>query len=110
MTVVQDEVELKFDDGQSLNVSMWFLSAMSPVFETMLQSDFKESNDRCISMSGKEYEPFLDILLHLHPRIRKDLSGTYSFISYFYIYIRELGRVSRVHTALYLTFIFTSKN
>ena len=105
MTVVQDEVELKFDDRQSLYVSMWFLSAMSPVFEAMLQSDFKESNDRCISMSGKEYEPFLDILLHLHPRIRKDLSGTY-----YYIYIQELGRTFQVHTALYLTSTFASKN
>ena len=79
VTVVQDEVELKFDDGQSLYVSMCFLSAMSPVFEAMLQSDFKESNDRCISMSGKEYDPFLDILIHLHPRTRKDLSGTVTF-------------------------------
>ena len=110
MTVVQDEVELKFDDGQSLYVSMWFLSAMSPVLEAMLQSDFKESNDRCISMSGKEYDPLLDILLHLHPRIRKDLSGTYRFISNFYICIQELGRTSQVHTALYLTSTFTSKN
>ena len=77
---MEDEVELKFDNGKSLYVSKWLLSAMSPVFERMFKSDFKESNDRCISMSGKEYDPFLDMLLHLHPRIRKKYSGTLCLI------------------------------
>ena len=68
-----DEIELKFDDGKSLFVSENFLSLASPVFERMFKSDFKEKNFRCITMTGKDYSVFLEMLLHMHPRIRKKL-------------------------------------
>ena len=68
-----DEIELKFDDGKSLFVSENFLAFASPVFERMFRSDFKEKNSRCIIMTGKDYSAFLEMLLHMHPRIRKKL-------------------------------------
>ena len=88
--VEEDEVELKFDNGKSLYVSKGLLSAMSPVFERMFKSNFKEKNERCISICGKEYDAFLDMLLYLHPRIRKDLSGKRCLKSYFYLSYRSL--------------------
>ena len=83
--VEEDEVELKFDNGKSLYVSKWLLSVMSPVFDKMFKSEFKERNARCIKMSGKEYEPFLNMLLHIHPRIKKDFYGTHCLIFYLYL-------------------------
>ena len=68
-----DEIELKFDDGKSLFVSENFLSLASPVFERMFKSDFKEKNSRCITMTGKDYSVFLEMLLIMHPRIGKKL-------------------------------------
>ena len=82
VAVDEDEVKLKFDDGRSLYVSKWFLSATSPVFERMFKSGFKESNDYSISMSGKECDPFLNMLLNLHPRIQKELPGNRFFVFY----------------------------
>ena len=70
-----DEIELKFDDGKSLFVSENFLAIASPVFEKMFKSDFKEKNSRCVTMTGKDYSAFLEMLLHMHPRIRKKLSA-----------------------------------
>lgn len=70
-----DEVELKFDTGESLFVSKSFLSHASPVFKRMFQSQFKESSSECAKLTGKKYDAFLDMMLFLHPRIQKPISG-----------------------------------
>lgn len=70
-----DEIELKFDKGESLFISKSFLSYASPVFKRMFQSQFKESSSKCVKLTGKNYNVFLDMLLNMHPRIGKPISG-----------------------------------
>ena len=77
-----DEVELKFDTGESLFVSKTFLSHVSPVFKRMFQSQSKESSSECAKLTGKKYDAFLDMMLFLHPRIQKPISGNYDQLFY----------------------------
>ena len=71
------EIELKFDDGQSLYASKGFLACMSPVFDRMFRSECKEVTDNCVEMKGKDREFFKKILLRLHPRSQKPLTRMY---------------------------------
>ena len=71
-----DDVELKFDDGRSLFVSKTFLMYASPVFELMFQSNFRERQSNSITLQGKSYNTFLQMLLHIHPRTMKKITGT----------------------------------
>lgn len=72
---VPDEVELKFDNGKSLFVSKSFLMYASPVFDRMLRSDFKEKRENLVRLCDKDFDVFHDMLLHMHPGIRKPVKG-----------------------------------
>ena len=71
-----DEIELQFDDNQSLYVSKAFLSYASPFFEKMFEADFKEKQATRIPLSGKSYDTFLEMLLFLHPRIQRPITDS----------------------------------
>ncbi|KAL5008202.1 hypothetical protein ScPMuIL_013783 [Solemya velum] len=47
---------------------------MSPVFERMFNSDFKEKDANEIKLPGKSFELMQMLLLVAHPRIQKDLT------------------------------------
>ena len=74
-----DEIELQFDNDQSLFVSKGFLMYSSPVFDRMLKSEFREKQNNLIKMVGKDFEQFQDLLLHLHPGRRKSITGEVYF-------------------------------
>ena len=80
-----DEIELKFDDGQSLYTSKGFLACVSPVFDRMFRTECKEVMDNCIEMKGKDREMFKKILLRLHPNSQKPLAGMYAELSKSYL-------------------------
>ena len=73
-----DEVELQFDNGQSLFVSKGFLMYTSPVFDRMLKSEFREKHTNAIKMVGKDFGQVQDLMLHLHPGRRKSITGEWS--------------------------------
>ena len=78
-----DEVQLQFDDGKTLFVSKSFLSHASPVFERMFKVDLKEKETGFVKLTDKDSGAFLALLLFLHPRIQRQLSGKIvSFISF----------------------------
>ena len=70
-------MELVFDKGKSLFVSKSFLGYSSPVFERMFQPGFRESDSKSVELKEKSYEDFIEMLLFLHPRIQKRISGQY---------------------------------
>ena len=72
-----DEIELKFDDGQSIYVSKGFLSYMSPVFQGMFRSECKEVTNNCVELKGKDREVFKKILLRMDPRSGKSFKSKY---------------------------------
>ena len=76
-----DEVELKFDDGQSLYPSKALLAQASPVFEKQFQTDVSDNDRSVIELKRKDYDAFLVLLLNLHPRIQKPISGLSDNIS-----------------------------
>ena len=89
-----DEIELKFDTGESLFISKSFISYASPVFKRMFQSQFKESSSKCVKLTGKKYNVFLDMLLNMHPRIGKPISGNYQIIGVpFTVILRQMRPV-----------------
>ena len=75
-----DEVEITFNEGKSLFVSKAFLSYSSPKFARMFQSGFFETESNTIDLTEKSYEAFLEMLLFLHPRVQKEISGQYKLV------------------------------
>lgn len=69
-----DEIELQFDNGKSLFVSKGFLMYASPVFDRMLKSEFKEKQNNIVTLKGKNFDVFKEMLLHMHPGIRKPIT------------------------------------
>lgn len=84
-----DEIELKFDDGQSLFPSQSFLTQASPIFEELFRFEHKGTRRKCIELKGKNYKAFLDMLLNLHPRIQKPLPDTAITCRNIYEYAQE---------------------
>ena len=77
-----DEVILTFDNtDKQLFVSRNFLSLVSPVFRTMFTSDFIEKSTGVVEMKDKEYVDFLELLLIIHPCVKKPITGK-SFFRY----------------------------
>ncbi|XP_045206742.2 uncharacterized protein LOC123558983 [Mercenaria mercenaria] len=66
-----DEIVLNFDKGNKLYVSESLLRYASPVFETMFEQKFKESETREIEMNEEDYNDFFELLLNLHPGKQK---------------------------------------
>ncbi|XP_060558119.1 BTB and MATH domain-containing protein 38-like [Ruditapes philippinarum] len=69
-----DEIEFVFDDERSLYVSQNFLKYVSPVFKAMFEHDFKEKENKSVTMTGKKYEDVLEFLLCLHPNMQKSVT------------------------------------
>ena len=70
-----DEIELKFDRGQSIFPSKAFLAQASPVLGELFKSGNKKSGRQCLEVKGKNYKAFCYMLLNVHPRIQKPLPG-----------------------------------
>ena len=47
----------------------------SPVFDRMLKSEFKEKQNNIVTLKGKNFDVFKEMLLHMHPGIRKPITG-----------------------------------
>jgi hypothetical protein len=71
----EDEIMLVFDNSNKLCVSKNFLRYASPVFKTMFDHDCKEKKENSVSLTGKNYDDFLEFLLCIHPRILKPITG-----------------------------------
>jgi hypothetical protein len=70
-----DEITLVFDNNNKLFVSKNFLRYASPVFKAMFDHDCKEKKENSVSLTGKNYDDFLEFLLCIHPRISKPVKG-----------------------------------
>ena len=71
----KDEIEFVFDDGKRLYVSENFLNYVSQVLKAMFEHDFKEKENRRVTMTGKKYEDVLEFLLCLHPNVQKPVTS-----------------------------------
>ncbi|XP_060589989.1 uncharacterized protein LOC132745177 [Ruditapes philippinarum] len=69
-----DEITLVFDNSNKLYVSKNFLRYASPVFMAMFDHDYKENKENSVSLTGKNYDDFLEFLLCIHPRIFKPIT------------------------------------
>ncbi|XP_060585970.1 BTB and MATH domain-containing protein 38-like [Ruditapes philippinarum] len=69
-----DEIEFVFDDEKRLHVSQNFLKYVSPVFKAMFEHDFKEKENKSVTLTGKKYEDVLEFLLCLHPNVQKSVT------------------------------------
>lgn len=68
------DVTLKFDDGEELFASREFLMYASPVFEAMFEHNIKEKETNVVTLTGKQYDHVLELLMCLHPRIVKPVT------------------------------------
>ncbi|KAL5008199.1 hypothetical protein ScPMuIL_013780 [Solemya velum] len=62
-------------EGKKLFTNRAFLIGMSPVFERMFCSDFKEKDLSELPLPGKKFDDVHELLKVVHPRILKDLTG-----------------------------------
>lgn len=85
-----DEIQLQFDDGTTFFVSKSFLSHASPVFERMFTVQFHENIENCVKLRGKNSEAFHEMLLFLHPRIQRPLTGGTAMKIYQYAHEYEI--------------------
>lgn len=69
--ICDDEVQLTFDDGETILISRNFLSLASPVFEAMFKHHFKEKSANCVNLGEKKHSDMLEFLSCIHPRILK---------------------------------------
>jgi hypothetical protein len=70
-----DEIEFVFDDEKSLYISQNFLNYVSPVFKAMFEHDFKEKENKRVTLTGKKYKDVLEFLLCLHPNVQKSVTS-----------------------------------
>ncbi|XP_060558066.1 uncharacterized protein LOC132718386 [Ruditapes philippinarum] len=71
-----NEITLVFDNSNKLYVSKNFLRYASPVFKAMFDHDWQEKKENLVSLTGKNYDDFLEFLLCIHPRISKPITET----------------------------------
>ncbi|XP_060557721.1 uncharacterized protein LOC132718107 [Ruditapes philippinarum] len=71
-----DEITLVFDNSNKLYVSKNFLRYASPVFKAMFDHNWQEKKENCVSLTGKNFDDFLEFLLCIHPRISKPITET----------------------------------
>ena len=62
-------------EGRKLYTSRAILASASPVWRTMLTSEFKEKNQPEIPLPGKSYREVCELLLCVTPGINKDING-----------------------------------
>jgi hypothetical protein len=70
-----DEITLVFKKSKKLYASKNFLRYASPVFKAMFDHDWQETKKSRVSLTGKNYDDFLEFLLCVHPRILKPITG-----------------------------------
>lgn len=68
------DVTLKFDDGKELFASREFLMYASPVFEAMFEHNMKEKETNVVTLTDKQYDHVLELLMCLHPRVAKPVT------------------------------------
>jgi hypothetical protein len=60
------DIELQIE-GKSIHLNKVVLKSHSPVFRTMLESDFKEKDTDRLELEGKKYEDFIEFLQAFYP-------------------------------------------
>ncbi|KAJ8316331.1 hypothetical protein KUTeg_006345 [Tegillarca granosa] len=61
-------------EGKELYVNRQLLTEVSPVFQAMLESDFKESKQDRIELPGKSYEAVVEFLKCTYPFLNYDIT------------------------------------
>lgn len=73
--MLPDDVTLKFDDGKELFVSKSFLMYASSVFKDMFENITEERRTDIVTLNGKQYDHFLELLMCLHPGVAKPITS-----------------------------------
>jgi hypothetical protein len=68
------DIELLVED-RIIHLNKAVLKSHSPVFRTMLESDFMEKDADCILMEGKNYEDFIEFLQAFYPNKGHSITG-----------------------------------
>lgn len=105
-----DEIELKFDRGQSIFPSKAFLAQASPVLGELFKSGNKKSGRQCLEVKGKNYKAFCSMLLNVHPRIQKPLPDDAAKTIYEYAYVYKIPLALNNCEAILLRTTFLNKS
>ena len=68
-------------EEKELYVSKVILATLSPVFDRMFSSGFREKTTDRMALPDKEYESFLEFLYCIYPGVNKQITGTIEYIS-----------------------------
>jgi hypothetical protein len=67
------DIELQIE-GKSIHLNKAVLKSHSPVFRTMLESDFKEKDADHLVLKGKKYEDFIEFLQAFYPNSSRSIT------------------------------------
>ena len=62
-------------EGKEMHVSKVILARVSPVFDRMFSSEFKEKTSDRLILPDKDYDTFLEFLCCIYPGVDKQITG-----------------------------------